>query len=191
MNDFFFPNLPSSLSSNSNFILTSIIGAGAITSLQIDIDITSDLTIQSVSSGDPGVSFQLNCVSPEFYASVWQQFVVFLDDGEMICEIQNWTQSPYAVGFIVGSANVCHVGGNTIKAGHRIRIKLLNDDFANILGAEFYVYSGKKTLGHHKLLVKDFPQGTAPGLVPIVGCQIAIVGPGTLRKSHLLRAAQA
>jgi hypothetical protein len=180
--DFFLlpPGLPASLSNNSNFIITSEIGGGinTIAGLQIDIAVTSDITVESVSAGDLGVSFQLNAVSPEFYASVWQQFVLFLDNGEIICEIQNWTQSPYAVGFIVGSANVCHIGGNTLRAGHSLRISLLNDDYANILGAEFFVYDGHKTIGHHRLLVKDFPNGLALGAAPIVGFQVVVVGPG-------------
>ena len=182
VNDFFLlpDNLPASLSSNSNFILNSIVGAGIgpITGLEVDIEITADLTVSSVSSGDPGFSFQLNGLSPDFYASVWQQFCLFLDDGEIACEIQNWTQSPYAVGFIVGSANICNISGNTLKAGHRLSIKLISDDYANILGAEFSVYSGKKSLGHHQLLIKNFPNGVAQGAAPIVGFQVVLVGPG-------------
>jgi hypothetical protein len=180
--DFFLlpDNLPASLSSASNFILTSTVGAGidAITGLQVDLDITSDLTMNSVDRDTLGMSFQLNAVSPEFYTSSWQQFVLVFSGGDIGCQIQNWAKSPYAIADVSGTGNVCHIGGNTLKAGHRLRVKLLNDDFANILGADFYVYKGKKTLGHCKLLVKDFPGGVAQGAAPIVGCQMVLVGNG-------------
>ena len=180
-NNFFLlpPGLPSFLSSNSNFFITSVIGASInpIVGLDVELSITSDITAQSVNFGDLGMGFQLNGYSPQFYASSWQQFGIFLEGGALTCEIQNWAESPYEVGFVVGSATLCHIKGNTLKAGHRLRVVLEEDEFSNILGADFYAYDGNHQLGHKKLLIKDFKYGVAFGSAPIVGFQYLLVGP--------------
>lgn len=181
------PGLPSFLSSNSNFFITSAIGAtvNPIVGLDVELSITSDITAESVNFGDLGMGFQLNGYSPQFYTSSWQQFGIFFEGGELTCEIQNWAKSPYEVGFVVGSATLCHIKGNTLKAGHRLRVVLEEDEFANILGADFYAYDGKNQLGHKKLLVKNFKYGTAFGAAPIVGFQYVLVGPYDAEKVTL------
>ena len=181
VNDFFLspPGLPAFLSGNSNFFMTSEIGAGVdpIVGLDVEVAITADITVSSVDFGTLGMGLQLNAYSPNFFTSSWQQFALTLFDGNIQCEIQNWAESPYAVGFIVDSARLCHSDGNTIPAGWRLRMSLFNDEFANVLGADFYVYNGKHQLGHKRLTIKNFKNSSVFGAAPIVGFQLVLVGP--------------
>src|SRR5579863_9085083 len=136
--DYFLP--ATTLVGNSNFLMTSFIGNrwNPIMGLAVDIEINADLKLGSISGGvagtPPGFSFQLNGQSPQSYNSGWQQFAVAVTNGEISCAIQNWAASAYSIGFVEGSANLHSLGSNTIPAGYRLRIALLNDDYGNILG---------------------------------------------------------
>jgi len=71
------PGLPAFLSSGSNFYLTSEIGAGVnpVVGLDVELGITADLTVISVTAVDgtkadnTNLGVQLNAYSPDFYTS--------------------------------------------------------------------------------------------------------------------------
>jgi hypothetical protein len=180
--DFILP--PATLVGNSNFLMTSFIGNrwNAVMGLTVDIEIQADLVLNSISGGlpttVPGFSFQLNGQSPKTFNSGWQQYTMSVLNGEIGCEIQNYAaDNDYSIGFIVGSANLHSLGKNTLPAGYRFQIALLNDSYGNVLGAEFSVYKGTTKHGSAKLLVKDLPDGATFGSAPILGFQMVLVGP--------------
>jgi Repeat of unknown function (DUF5648) len=176
---FLVPPSSSFLSSSSNFFMASIIGGSVnpVLGLDIEMEVQSDITVESVDFGTLGFGFQLNCWSPPFYTSAFQQFGIMFYGGELVCEVQNWADSPFAIGFIAGQKTLCHIGGNTLTAGHRLRIVQINDEFSNVVGAEFYAYKGTHEIAHHTLLVKNFEHAGIFGAAPIVAAQQVLVGP--------------
>jgi hypothetical protein len=176
-------NLPTFLSSGSNYFLTSEIGGRVdpIMGLDVQLTITNDLTLSSVNVGDLGCSFQLNAYAPQLFNSAWQQYAIWFKGDELNCEIQNWSQSPYSAGFVVGGRSLCNIGRDTLAAGLRLRIALMNDEYGNILGADFYVYKGNDELAHRNLTIADFKNphttGATFGAAPIIAVQQVLVGP--------------
>jgi hypothetical protein len=179
--DFFLspPETPPFLRSSSNFVLTSEVGAqvNAIVGLDVGLSVSSDVTVTEVDAGDIGMSLQLNAYSPVDFTPGWQQYTISVFKGSVQCEIQNWTKSPYAPGFIVGAATLCGSHGNSFPKGWRLRIALINDEFSNIVGADFYVYRGDQEIGHQQLLVANFNHGLVVGAAPIIAFQLVLVGP--------------
>jgi Repeat of unknown function (DUF5648) len=181
-NNFFLtpPGPPKALSSNSNFILNSIIGAGtdAILGLSVEIDLSSDVQASSVNKGVMGFGFQLNAFSPQNFTSGYQQYVLRLAGKDLHWAINNYSASSYAISNILGDEKICTLKSAMLAAGMKLTIQLIYDAFGNVLGATFSAYSGKKKLGDKTALIKDINNGIAFGAAPIIGFQMVLVGYG-------------
>lgn len=184
--DFFLsPTL--TLEGASNFFVTSFYGNkwNAVMDLMIDIEITADLTVQSVDQKDLGLgmSIQLNGYSPKGWNSQWQQYCLTQSGSAIGDEVQNWVftnDHTYTTGFVEGSvASIASLPTNTLPAGYHLRIALENDEFGNVLGATFVIIdkNGKPTSDTQT--IANFKWGKAFGSAPILGFQVVFVGPGS------------
>lgn len=174
------PPLPKYLTSNSNFIFNSIIGANtnSIPGLSIEIEITSDISVSSVNKGPLGCTFQLNAYSPDNFTSAWQQYVFRTDGKDILWVINNYSDNSYANDSIIGSGKICTLSRPVMQKGLLLKISLIYDIYDAVLGANFTVSDGNKTLGSKKALVQDLEGGTAFGSAPIIGFQMVLVGYG-------------
>jgi uncharacterized protein DUF5648 len=190
VNDFLLLAPAQGLLGNSNFVMTNQLKEGLaqpILGVDVELDITtSPLAVASVDTGDPGCSLQLNCYSPQGFNSAWQQYTLFLDNGNLNWEIQNWIAgidaNPYSPRFIRDSGWLASLDGNALPSGIRLRIALIYDAYGFVLGANFFAYQGAATLGQKQMLIQDIlgpaVSGVAFGSAPILAFQSLLVGTG-------------
>lgn len=179
--DFLLPEIK--LGSNSNFFITSYIGGtwNAIMDLTVEVEVTSDLTVDSVDIESLGMSIQLNGISPIGWNSQWQQYMLQQGGTSLDCELQNWSKTnnhAFTAGYVARSVSIVPLSNTTIPVGYRLRISLLNDEFGNILGATFSVTDSENEVTQQEQLVVNLPNGPAFGSAPILGFQLLIVGLG-------------
>jgi hypothetical protein len=196
VNDFLLLAPANGLLGNSNFVMTNQLKEGLaapILGLDVELDITSILTIAGVDIGDLGCSLQLNGFSPQGFNSAWQQYAIYLDNKSLNWEIQNWIvgidANPYSPRFIRdagglkdAAGGLVTLAGNALPSGIRLRIALIYDAYGFVLGANFFAYQGAVTLGQAQMLIKDIPgpavSGVAFGSAPILAFQLLLVGEG-------------
>jgi hypothetical protein len=181
------PGPPKSLTSNSNYTLSSNVGAGflAIENLSIEIEISSDVSVQEVNFdgtkyfGALGFSIQLNTYSPAGFTAAWQQYCLEVNEGAIGWLINNWQNSPvvYGIPSIISGGTVATLEDPVVRAGTSLTITLLSDEYRNIIGAVFRVQNSAGISQSITAYIKDIQDGTAFGSAPIVALQLAIVGP--------------
>jgi len=146
------------LKSGSNYVLYN-----ACNSL-IDVSVTISIEQAIVNApGSPsGVGFQLNAYAPLGAGSVWLQYFIFLQGGNLQGGVEYWNTHFPAPLIQMGS-----FVGDTLPVGTELKIALNNDSVGNVAKANFYVNKVKKGA---------IAVPTA-FLVPVIGFQFNVVGP--------------
>jgi hypothetical protein len=170
---------PKGLTSNSNYILNSVVGASCnpVVGLSVTIDITKTIKLKSNSGSDKGFSFQLNAYSMDGFTCGYQQYVIALKDSELYGVINNYGV-PGNSASILNWDSLTSVGGTTLPAGYKLTISLQTDDLGAVTGARFLVVNESgQTVGNTSQLLRDISGIEALGTAPIAGFVINIVGP--------------
>ena len=154
-----FPNGP--LVGNSNYALNN---CAILTDIAVTIDIMEDVRCDSSATQTKptifdstlkGYSFQLNCNSPSLLSS-FQQYIIFVSHTgtELLGEFECFQGLP-PISFAQNSVKLCDIPGK-IPVGYQLRIILLNDDQANIIGVTFQVADGGGNMvGNKTMMLAD------------------------------------
>jgi len=188
-NDFLVLAPAQGLTGNSNFVMTSQFAEGLahpILGIDVELDISTALTVGSVDFGDLGCSLQLNGYSPQGFNSAWQQYCIYLDNKTLMWEIQNWIAgtdaNPYSPSFVRAGGELAALTANALPAGLRLRTVLIYDAYGFVLGANFFAYQGSTTIGQAQMLIQNIAgpavSGIAFGSAPILAFQLLLVGTG-------------
>jgi hypothetical protein len=171
---------PKGLTSNSNYILNCIVGAGCnpIVGLSVTIDVTQPIILKSNSGSTKGFSFQLNAYSMNGYTCGYQQYVISLADSELSGVVNNYAVPGNPASILLWNSLV-GMGGSTIPAGYKLTISLQTDNTSSVTGVTFLVVDGSgKTVGNKTQPLKDIQGFSALGAAPIAGFVMNFVGPG-------------
>jgi|GEM_PF-2353908 len=168
------------LGGNSNYLMAD--GGSNLTGVSVTVDITQDMTLtangapQGGNDSVSGWSFQLNCYSPKPEVDAVQQYIIGFDTSNCYAQVNNWKDKDTYL--INAGSKLSGMSGNTLSAGHKLRIQLNNDAHANITGATFTFYDvDGSVLGSDTINLTD--NGISESqLSPIVAYQLNIVGPG-------------
>jgi hypothetical protein len=162
------------LGSNSNYFLYSPKPAGGcnnLTGLSVTIIVDQDIT---AIHGSNGFGFQINAYSAKGDLDGAQQYVVLVDPGlgsQMWCMVDNWESTSQE---LVNIMNVlAPVPGDSLPAGYKLTISLINDEFARITGATYVLVDNHGNILGNRTL--SFSERTAD-LAPIVAFQMNFVG---------------
>jgi len=144
------PQSPGGLGSNCNYIMytpTSGGGCENLLEVSVTIDVTEDIVFGS--GPLPGFSFQLNCYSPSVdpmgvpYVCAWQQYVIGLNDKQLVAGINSFTATGGNIILPSGVAYQHPLGnpltGVRIPAGYKMSITLGNDGSGNVTSATWVV----------------------------------------------------
>ncbi|WP_433965438.1 hypothetical protein [Tunturiibacter gelidiferens] len=197
-NDFLVLAPAQGLTGNSNFVMTSQLAEGLappILGIDVELDISTALTVGSVDFGDLGCSLQLNGYSPQGFNSAWQQYCIYLDNKTLNWEIQNWIAgtdaNPYSPSFVRAGGGLAALTANALPAGLRLRTVLIYDAYGFVLGANFFAYQGATTIGQAQMLIQNINgpavSGIAFGSAPILAFQLLLVGTGAIPQQPFKR----
>ncbi len=157
------------LGSNSNYLMAS--NCQPLTDVSVTIEITEEI-VSSI-----GFGFQLNANSPQGEATSFQQYVMFVDSGELSGAVNNFN----AVGasLPVEIAGLLSLPNSVLPAGYRLTIALENDASGNITGVTYVVVDNDGTTRANvtKQLLTWIPGLTTAELAPITAFQLNLVGP--------------
>ena len=164
------------LGSNSNYFLYSPnpLSGGCNSLIGLSVTIIVDQDIKAM-PGSNGFGFQINCYSAKGAFDGAQQYVVLVDPNlgsEMFCMVDNFeSPSQELVNIMNGLAGL---PGDTLPAGYKITISLINDEFARITGATYVLVDNHdNVVGNHTISFSNRP---AEDLAPIVAFQLNFVG---------------
>jgi hypothetical protein len=179
---------PKGLTSNSNYVLNSIVGASCnpIIGLSVTIDVTSDIVLSSSSGSLKGFSFQVNSYSLDGFTCGYQQYVISLTDGSISGVINNYAVNGNNTPDILEWTTLTSISGTTLPAGYRLVIALGTDAQGRVDTATFQVFdANKKMVGHTTRIIANIAGSNALGTAPIAGFNLNFVGPAGGEQSIL------
>jgi hypothetical protein len=179
---------PKGLTSNSNYILNSVVGASTnpVVGLSVTIDITEAIVLKSSSGSIKGFSFQLNAYSMDGYTCGYQQYVIAMDDTALYGIVNNYAVQGNPARILRWTPALVDLGGTTLAAGHKLIISLHTDDSGKVTGVTFTVRNAQgQEVGSATELLTDIPGIAALGTAPIAGFVMNFVGPAGGEQSIL------
>jgi hypothetical protein len=166
------------LTSFSNYIMNNMIARTCqpITGMSVEIDITEDIVCSNIDFGAKGFAFQINCESIGSQIIGWQQYLITLWGPSLIGMVNNWyVGKNYSIQQYTGLMDIADF---TLFKGWKLKIDLLNDANANIVGVNYSAFDATSTLAAHGTqMIADIPGAHALGVAPIGSCQVVLVGP--------------
>jgi Hemopexin len=164
------------LGSNSNYFLYSPNpGSGGCNNLiGLSVTIIVDQDIMAI-PGSNGFGFQINAYSAKGDFDGAQQYVVLVDPNfgsQIWCMVDNWESKSQQLVNIMNE--LATLPGDSLPAGYKLTISLINDEFARITGATYVLVDNHGNIvGNRTISFSDRP---AEDLAPIVAFQMNFVG---------------
>jgi hypothetical protein len=164
------------LGSNSNYFLYSPNPQSGRCSNLIGLSVTImvDQDIRAI-PGSNGFGFQINAYSAAGDFDGAQQYVVLVDPSlgsQIWCMVDNWESKSQQLVNIMNQ--LAPLPGDSLPAGYKLVISLINDEFSRITGATYVLTDNHgSTVGNHTISFSNRP---AEDLAPIVAFQMNFVG---------------
>lgn len=164
------------LGSNSNYFLYSpnpqFGGCNNLIGLSVTIIVDQDIV---AILGSNGFGFQINAYSARGDFDGAQQYVVLVDPNfgsQIWCMVDNWESKSQQLVNIMNE--LAPLPGDSLPAGYRLTISLINDEFGRITGATYVLVDNHGNIvGNHTISFSNRP---AEDLAPIVAFQMNFVG---------------
>jgi hypothetical protein len=182
--DFLVPfTAPKGLTSNSNYVFNSVIGASCnpIAGVSVMIDVATPIVLKSNSlhgkaTDTSGFGFQLNAYSLTGFTCAYQQYVIALVGDELQWKINN--EAVDTSNSILTFGSLKKLSKSALPAHYKLTISLQTDDTNSVTGATFAIADEKGNPVANATQVLENVAGIGPlGIAPIAGFTVDFVGP--------------
>jgi hypothetical protein len=171
---------PHNFGSDANYLLFS--NCRHLQDVEASIEITEELV------GSNGFGLQLNASSPNSFTTVWQQYLVVVQEWTLRISVELWHSGSDEV--INEWFTWAAFPWDTLQAGDKFTIQLKTDTEGNVIAASFVGESNGSTFDSQTIVLTELEttegnEVTQADLAPVVAFELDIVGPDNGQSTEL------